>query len=271
MDGFWLPGLKGRSMPKKLPPDSLSLSEFKTYFQRKECPICQSCANKLERFYFWFIIESYYNPNMMEKLKKAQGFCREHTWKLIEAGSPYITGVMYQYLTEDARAKMEECLAKIKSARGKPRRFFRRKRGDRDFQNLKGTFLRLSPCPACASIEENTDRAIGEFLSILEEPGIKPLYKNSGGLCIQHFFRVFSQSDEAKANFLLEDQIERVQKLNGELNRFLESYDYRYPKERKGEEQNSWWQSAEFFAGKKYDPLSLLRRIREGSKLSTLT
>ncbi len=255
-------------MSKNVPPDQSSLAEFRAFFKQKECPICQSAARNLARFYFWFILESYYNPAMMEELKNAHGLCGDHTWRLIDAESPYITGVMYQYLTKNATAKMEEFLEKIRLLKNKTGGFLRRKRKKGDFQILKESFSCLSPCPACASLEEDTKYAITKFLRVLNEPRMKALYKTTAGLCVHHFFRVLSVSEESQAIFLLEDQIARSRNLSEELGRFLESYDYRYPKEKRGEEQNAWRRGAEFFVGKKSDPLGLLKRTKEGRKFS---
>lgn len=255
---------------KKSPADSATVAEFLDFFRNsKECPICQSVAKHLERFYFWFIIESYYNPPMMSHLKKAYGFCKEHTWNLIEAGSPYITAVMYEYLTHNIKLEFERLLDEISQGRKSPQSLWRRG-GVKNFPKLKERLARRAACPACATLDENTRRAMENFLGALNDEEMRNLYPKSNGLCVQHLIQVLEISNEPEAIFLLETHVERTQRLNEELHELLRKYDYRYKDEPKGREQNSWVRSGEFFAGKRFDPLALLNRFKDSLGLKII-
>jgi len=254
-------------MQKKSTVGQLILTEFKSSFEKGECPICEIISDHLERFYSWFVIESYYNPGMMDELKKAYGFCKEHTWKLIEAGRPYITGVMYEYITHTAELNLEQFLKEIRMLGPKRKSLLKREDERKDFKKMTGIFTQRFQCPACKNLAENERDAVLHFLMVLKEEGMKDLYVKSKGLCLHHLLQVLSISKEAEAIFLIEDQIERTQRLNGELREFLKKFDYRYQNEPKGPEQDSWIRAAKFFVGKRFDPLALIKRLEEGHSL----
>ena len=244
--------------------DPLAFAKFKESFDKKECPICKFCAERLGRFYYWFILESYYNPRMMDQLQKAYGFCKEHTWKLIEAGSPYITGVMYEYLTRGTKLNLEKFLEDIRGKDGRERKraWLARKNHRKDWQKILKATTHPAVCPACENIAWNTKYGMEQLLESLKETETRDLYRTSGGLCMDHFLQILPLGDEPETIFLLEDQIGRARGLHEELKEFLRKYAYQYQHEPKGSEQSSWVRAAEFFTGKKYDPLDLCRRHR---------
>jgi hypothetical protein len=57
--------------------------------------------------------------------------------------------------------------------------------------------------------------------------------------------------------------MERVRQLNAELSEFLRKIAYQYRNEPKGPEQTSWIRGAEFFVGKRFDPLGLWKRFSQ--------
>jgi len=246
---------------KKRTVDKLTLGEFRALFEKGGCPICGICARSLERFYFWFVVESYYNPSMIEELKKSYGFCKEHAWKLIETGRDYIIGVMFEYLTESTKIKLEHFLKEIRSSKASKKSRYRWKLRRGDFEKIRETLGHRSQCPACESVELNEKYATGQFLAVLKEQEMKDLYVKSGGLCFHHLQQVLSISDESEAVFLIEDEIKRSQRMNDELGEFLRKVAYQHRNEPQGAEQNSWIRAAEFFVGKGYDPLAMLKRF----------
>jgi hypothetical protein len=247
-------------LDKKRTVDKLTLGELKALFEKGGCPICQMCAGSLERFFFWFVKERYYDPSMMEELKEAYGLCKQHTWELIEASKPYITGVMYEYLTETLEKRLSQLLVEIRMVGGKKRGLKRWRNHQKEFEKVRQAFTNRSCCPACKSIEQSEKYASDQFLAVLEEQEMKDLYLKSAGLCFHHLQRVLSISNESEAAFLIEDEIKRSQRLNDELREFLRKVAYEYRNEPKGAEQTSWIRAAEFFVGSRYDPLALLKR-----------
>lgn len=218
-------------------------------------------SDRLQRFYFWFIQESYYNSSMMEQLKKSYGFCREHTWVLIEAGRPYITGVMYEYLTRSVKLVLEEFLKEIGTSENKKKGLLRRKNHQREFQNKRQRFAQRLRCPACEDLFQGERDAIDHCALVLREKDMKDLFEKSKGLCVHHILEVLSISEEPEAIFLIEDQIKRVGELNEDLSEFLRKFAYQYRNEPKGPEQTSWVRGAEFFVGKRFGPLGLWKRL----------
>jgi hypothetical protein len=245
---------------KKRAVDKLTLGEFRSLFEKGGCPICGICARSLGSFYFWFVQESYYNPSMIEELKESYGFCKEHAWKLIEASRPYITGVMYEYLTEALEKRLSQLLAEIRVLGGKKGGLKRWGNHQKEFEKVRQALTDRSCCPACKSIERSERYASDQFLAVLKEQEMKDLYLKSGGLCFCHLQQVLSISNESEATFLIQDGIERSQRLNDELREFLRKVAYQYRNEPKGAEQTSWIRAAEFFVGRIYDPLALLKR-----------
>jgi hypothetical protein len=248
-------------LDKKRTVDKLTLGEFKALFEKGECPICQMCAGTLERFFYWFVRERYYDPSMIEELKESHGLCQQHTWKLLEASKPYITGVMYEYLTETLEKRLSQLLAEIRALGEKKRGLKRWGNHQKEFEKVRKALTDRSCCPACKSIEQSEKYASDQFLAVLKEEEMKNLYLKSGGLCFHHLQRVLSISNESETAFLIEDEIKRSRRLNDELREFLRKVAYEYRDEPKGAEQTSWVRAAEFFVGKRYDPLALLKRF----------
>jgi hypothetical protein len=58
--------------------DQLVFAEFKSFFNKGECPICQLSADHLKRFYFWFVTEQYYQkakgPEQTSWIRAAEFF-----------------------------------------------------------------------------------------------------------------------------------------------------------------------------------------------------
>jgi len=239
------------------------LTEIRSSLAKGECPICEIISDRLERFYFWFIKESYYNPSMMDQLKKSYGLCKEHTWKLIEAGRPYITGVMYEYLTRSVKFELERFLKEIRTFETKKRGLLKRKHHPKEFQRKREIFTQRSRCPACEDLIESEREAVAHFALVVREEDVKGLFQESKGLCFHHLLQVLSMSEETEAIFLIEDQMKRVRQLNAELSEFLRKIAYQYRNEPKGPEQTSWIRGAEFFVGKRFDPLGLWKRLSQ--------
>jgi len=254
-------------MQKKSTVDQLSLGKFRVFFDKGECPICQSTAEHLQRFYFWFVTKSYYNPALMDQLKDSYGFCKEHTWKLIEAGRSYLTEVMYGYLVRNTKSNLEQLLKKIQPSEVKKASLLRRKLGRKDFRKIMEILTIWSHCPPCESLEWNAKCAMKEFLEVLNGKDMKELYKKSGGLCVLHLLEVLSISEEAEATYLIEGKIERTKRLDEEVCEFLRRFGYRYENEPKGQEQDSWIRATRFFVGKRFDSLALIKRLEEGHLL----
>ncbi len=96
------------------------------------CPICSAVQNERGRYGFWFFAEAANEPETIAALRESRGFCAEHTRLILsdERSTRVLSPLILECLVA-AGADLESAFAKV-----------------------------LSPCPACASEELVTRRAL---------------------------------------------------------------------------------------------------------------
>lgn len=226
----------------------LSMSwRLKAAMREPGCPVCQRAAESESNFFFWLLTQQYYVPGFMDRVKDSFGFCRAHSDVLRGLGSPYVTSVMYEYLVEDTRRRIEEFLARLagEPPGDSPARRRRKRPGLR-----RGPLERKRSCPAC----ENRARTETEELKRLVEgyerfPQWRALFEASDGLCLDHFLQSGEWASPGVLRRLAELQVGRLKGLGEELREYLRKCSWTYRDEPKGDEQTAWRRAIEHYAG----------------------
>ena len=107
-------------------------------------------------------------------------------------------------------------------------------------------------CPACEVESQTIEMVLDELNYQLAQgdSNITTLYHNSSGLCLPHLRRALSQGgDPVGVRALIELHIQKLEKLQSELNEYIRKHDYRYSAEPRGQEKDSWLRSLQFLGG----------------------
>jgi hypothetical protein len=136
-------------------------------------------VTEVDRDFFWFASEQYYEPEVVDKLRLAHGFCPTHTRHFLATGSHSVTVSVFAYLTwyMIKRLNMARSLLGQKDSKHDPRRLC-----------LQAARV-LSPqgsCPMCHSLRHTETIEIDALLAALAIGEVKDAYEKSPGVCIPH-------------------------------------------------------------------------------------
>jgi len=215
------------------------------------CPFC----NRMEALSLKFLDGLYYervtDVGTRVGLAQAKGFCNWHAWMSTEIpNSNSGIAMIYKDLL-DAEIKrlskwvgMRNGVENGKSARR------RRDRGIRKF--LLSSWTNKASCPICRQIGVHERMDIGTLLDFIDEEAFSQVFEKSSGICVRHLLEIM-QGFETHSNLplLVEKQLKKYQFLSDELGEFIRKLDYRFSKEAKGSEVDSWKRVIEQFSGKR--------------------
>ncbi len=123
-----------------------------------QCPACRFIEDREKAFFFWFALEQYQEPEVIEELDRALGFCPRHNRALLRA-RVYPGTLTHIFLHVSAAARAA----------------------------IGGVKRRDGRCPACAHEEWAAGHAIRVLLRTLSEDTVASAYGQSQGLCASHF------------------------------------------------------------------------------------
>jgi hypothetical protein len=120
------------------------------------CPVCRFRDGSVDRFFAWFMIETYTEPEMIGRLCAARGMCPSHTRRLLsEAPVASTPNLIY------------ECVVRWwqeRSARSAP----------------------IDPCPACEVGASSSLSAVNSLAPHLLDRDVVGAYRSNGGVCASH-------------------------------------------------------------------------------------
>ncbi len=192
------------------------------------CAVCrlvrQSVAQSLRAFFAEFVND----PQAREKLRRARGFCAEHTALLAELGDALAVAILYSDL---ARLTQERWQGRTAEKEGGAKKGLR--------LNLGRKAVSL-PCPACMDRQEAEARYIGALTVGLNEERVWEALETGSGLCVTHVEQVLAQAAPAHAVRLRQLEAAKLAALQAELEEIIRKNDYRYRGEAWGTERDAW-------------------------------
>src|SRR6266568_9348911 len=63
------------------------------------CWICAQVVREVDRDFFWFVSEQYYEVEVVDKMRLAHGFCPTHTRHFLQTGANSVVTTVFSYLT----------------------------------------------------------------------------------------------------------------------------------------------------------------------------
>lgn len=189
------------------------------------CALCRLTARSVERDIRAFFAEFVNDPQVRDGLRKARGFCAEHTPLLASLGDALAVAILYADLT---RLTREEWLAEetgLKSLR------LGRRRGGR---------APSASCPACVTAQAASARYANALAAGLETEAVQQTYVSGSGLCVVHTEQVMAAAKPAVAVWVRQQEVERLQRLQADLEEIIRKNDYRFRGEAWGNEKDAW-------------------------------
>lgn len=214
-------------------------------------PGCLLC-NRMEALSLKFLDNLFYErvTDLWTRvgLRKAKGFCNWHAW--MSAGLPFSNSgiaIIYKDLL-DAEIKEFSKWMDGKELLRKKRDLRRQRKGSAGFFPYRED---KAPCPICKSIQEHEKMEMGVLLDFIDEEEFSKAFETSSGICLRHLLRVIQNYREhSHLQLFMEKQIRKYRALSEELEEFIRKLDYRFSREPKGSEADSWKRVIEQFAGR---------------------
>ncbi|MEW5871484.1 MAG: DUF6062 family protein [Chloroflexota bacterium] len=194
------------------------------------------------------------NPKTRDQLHQSLGFCREHTWLLLETqiGNALGISILYEDLLKQVQKGLSQAAEALEGQRSVRLKWAR---PGADKLSLEQQALRPErPCPACHAQESIERQALDMLSASLNEPDLVQALRSSGGLCLPHLDQAFARlSRTADRQLLLEISQQHLQSLREELLEFIRKNDYRFHHEKIGKEGNAWKRAMGIAVGEKRD------------------
>jgi hypothetical protein len=218
-------------------------------FKIPGCPLCNRIKGLSWKFLDNLFYERVTDVWTRVKLRKAKGFCNWHAWMSTEIpNSNSGIAMIYKDLL-DAEITPLSKWAKARDTLHKRRRL---KLPKKDQSVFLPSWTNKALCPICESIREHERIETGTLLDFIDEETFSQEFEKSSGICIKHLIYIMQNFGEhPNLLFLVEKQIKKYQSLSEELGEFIRKLDYRFSKELKGSEADSWKRVLEQFSGKK--------------------
>jgi hypothetical protein len=191
------------------------------------CPLCFLASETEYRYLDALLYEKMNNGAIRAALARSRGFCRYHTYRMIEIGG-YGTNVKLAILYKDLVNAISDEVAALRD---------------------KGPAGEPTPegCPACRAVAETERNYTHVFLTSLEHEEGLEAYRRSFGLCMPHFSRVYGPASRRARAFLKEDQLGRLGNLAHDLGEFIRKSVVK--DEVFGDERDSWQRVIHLYAG----------------------
>jgi len=215
-------------------------------------PDCLLC-NRIKELSWKFLDNLYYervlDGGTRVELIEAKGFCNWHAWMSTEIRhSDSGIAIIYNQLLDIEIERLSNWIRaggpSVKKSR--PRAF------RKILNSVLSSWINKVSCPICKSVEDHERMDEELLLDFIDEEEFSKEFEKSSGICIRHLIHIIQTfKAHPKLSFLVEKQLQKYKSLSYELGEYERKQDYRFSKEPKGSEADSWKRVIEQFAGKR--------------------
>ena len=216
----------------------LFVAELRRVLAASGCPLCRFEREDDTRYLKSLLHEGLASAGMLERLSRAEGFCREHAWALQSMEERIwhdgLTNASFErVLLAEALASLEELPA---SRRGLSR-----------MRQAKP----IAQCPACASRARMRQiRAARLADALLDESTTHLFMARQQGLCMPHFRLVWVEEMPDGARGLLRNlQRNQLRRLLGHVDGYIRKHHWDVAEAQLPEEEASWRDAVALLAG----------------------
>lgn len=217
------------------------------------CALCRLRVRTAQQYLDSLLWESVNDEGIRHQVRRAHGFCYEHSQMLVKPGSSLgiaiLTNDVLQHLLRALEGARYEGLLALSL-----RRLREGLRSGEPAGAAAVLASQLTPeaqCPACRRAD---DRELLYLDALLEHLPVDPefyaLFEASDGLCLPHLRQSLSRAQEQPAfERLVAGQRAVWQRLAGELQEQIRKSDWRFRDELPGEESGAWLRALAALAG----------------------
>jgi hypothetical protein len=171
--------------------------------KESHCWICEHAVSEIDRDFFWFASEQYYEPQLVDKLRLAHGFCPTHTRHFLQTGANSVITAVFSYLAW-YMIKQLNAAQHVLSQRSP-------KRNPRELCLEAAAILRAQGgCPMCVSLQAGEQINVHALTHSLTFIDVRDAYEKSRGLCLPHFRQAASGATWETVSFLTADMQRRL-------------------------------------------------------------
>ena len=213
-----------------------ALHDLREALTQPGCPVCRLVERDTGRYLDNLLWENVNDPGLRREIRRALGFCREHTRMLISRpGASLGLALIARDVWEEIQRAMETAPAFRPQDR----------RARLPVAPAAGLLDRLTPqgeCPACVHARALEDLYLDILLEkLVGEGGLLAAYGASDGLCLPHFRRALARARDGAAGAALVGAQRAIgQRQLAELDEFIRKNDYRFRDEPWGRERDAW-------------------------------
>jgi hypothetical protein len=174
-----------------------------TKMKDARCWICAQVVKEVDRDFFWFASEQYYEAQVVDKMRLAYGFCPTHTRHFLQTCAQSVITTVFSYLTWYVIGRLNTA-RNLLTARGS-------KQSPRELCLQAAAALRpQGTCPMCQSLHQTETIETQALLDALSTKEVKDAYENSPGLCAPHLRQAGYQAQWDTLAFLSKDLQRRL-------------------------------------------------------------
>jgi len=203
----------------------------------KGCALCEMQERSTHRYMESLLYESVNDPDLRKKLLQSRGFCGRHADILLSFGDGLGVAILYQDQVEQAL----DLLQRLGSMSNK-----------KLLKNACTEWEKRTSCPVCLLEDKDNALRISDLLGGLSEPDMRRALEQSPGLCFPHLLKLLmTVNDSSLRQYLIDLHHSKFSHLLDELREFCRKHDYRYSREKYGEEVDAWERAVNMLRGRK--------------------
>jgi hypothetical protein len=242
--------ISGRTQNLNAVPYYLDIREA---FALPGCAFCRLLTRSANRYLDAVLWEMVLDPELRSELKEARGYCSEHGWLLVRAGSALGVAILMKDVIRTLLAVLDSnpVVGDSTPVLDGLRRSLAMEVASKATAPLVAELSPQRPCPVCTHVAAREKELADTLLAHLDDPGsLAEIYPASDGLCLEHFrLSLVRAVSPVHARTLIAAQQSVWQRLHDELGEFVRKKDYRFKDEPFGPEKDSWRRALESIAG----------------------
>ena len=226
------------------------VDELKDAFAEKGCAFCRltdESANKYVEAVLWEMVT---DPDTRIELRKARGYCPEHSQLLVRPGSALGAAILMKDVINVLQKEVQasKLWKKPDSNLGSLSSTLNPKKANTKTAVLHADLSPQTPCPICKNNEQLEKHLTKTLIKNIKQ--LEGAYRQSDGLCLPHLKTILLQAPtNQNTHTLLAAQLHVWEKLDADLAEFIRKNDYRFRHEGFGPEKDAWMRGTEAVAG----------------------
>jgi hypothetical protein len=136
------------------------------------CPACRTIDQATSRYLFWFVNESFQQPEMLAQLRSNLGMCPRHTRDLVKMGEASVLTTVLREVLPTATARLAQPAARL-------------------------------GCPACGSVARAAAYQLSVLARLLDDQTVVEAYRAAGGMCVAHTLQALRSVPTRHARLLV--------------------------------------------------------------------